>query len=54
MSRTPKAVQDPPASLREALRAGLSLGWRLGGTLGIGSKKHVPLKERKNPSNAGQ
>ncbi len=28
----------------------LSPGWRLGGTLGIGSKKRVALKERKNRS----
>jgi len=35
---------------REAV-TGLSPGWRLGGTLGIGSNKRVALKERKNRSN---
>jgi hypothetical protein len=30
----PEGVQEPPTSLREALRAGLSPGWRLCGALG--------------------
>jgi hypothetical protein len=48
-----RAVGARGVLYREAVTE-LSPGWRLGGTLGIGIKKRVALKERKNRSKRGQ